>query len=244
MTTVQPTAPPPSPIPLAWFLMSLFLLVPVISLNLWIPSTHSMHFLMLNVIMLHGFLINVAVLGVVIEGVRSVVVFVSSGLGQKVLCKMDQVSSSAYSGSSKHPGVVHNPKPTIMRTWSLLVAALLLGTSSANIIFTHVPLSCDSELPGYTGCLRGQTCTESGSYDSVHWQHSPHFSCANLFFRCNASMDSLYPISFRRSPHETLQPRAGPYSADGQCGASNGDLLCDPASTVYTVSSRLEPFER
>ena len=45
---------------------------------------------------------------------------------------------------------------------TLISVGLCLGGASANIIFTHVPLSCDSELPGYTGCLRGMHCADDG----------------------------------------------------------------------------------
>jgi hypothetical protein len=48
-----------------------------------------------------------------------------------------------------------------------LATFLLFASASANIIFHHVPLTCDPEdpySPDYTGCLRGQICTEFGTY--------------------------------------------------------------------------------
>ncbi len=51
---------------------------------------------------------------------------------------------------------------------SLLVAGLTLGGASANIIFNHVPLTCDpfafGPVEGKTGCLRGQICDDNGTY--------------------------------------------------------------------------------
>ena len=50
---------------------------------------------------------------------------------------------------------------------SSLAVGLYLGLASANIIFNHVPLSCDPTTPfhvdGKTGCLRGQLCAENGT---------------------------------------------------------------------------------
>src|SRR5579862_4282408 len=45
---------------------------------------------------------------------------------------------------------------------SILSLGLCFGLASANIKFNHVPLSCDRSKPGYTGCLRGQHCTNNG----------------------------------------------------------------------------------
>ena len=49
---------------------------------------------------------------------------------------------------------------------SMLVFAVVLNITrvSGNIIFNHVSLSCDPNLESYTGCLRGQTCLDDGSY--------------------------------------------------------------------------------
>ncbi|KAH0536443.1 hypothetical protein FGG08_006683 [Glutinoglossum americanum] len=86
-----------------------------------------------------------------------------------------------------------------------LSLGLCFGLASANIIFEHVPLSCDRSKPGYTGCLRGQHCTDNGL--------------------CESSDDAvLHPLSFIK--------RA--FSTDGKCGPNNGDLLCDPNSNVYS----------
>jgi hypothetical protein len=54
----------------------------------------------------------------------------------------------------------------LVRLGTMKPTALFLGlaaTTSANIIFTHVPLTCDSSsTQEYNGCLRGQQCTEFG----------------------------------------------------------------------------------
>lgn len=53
-----------------------------------------------------------------------------------------------------------------MRSSLILPLGLYLSQASANIIFNHVPLTCDgSELatPGFTGCLRGMHCLENGT---------------------------------------------------------------------------------
>lgn len=48
-----------------------------------------------------------------------------------------------------------------MKTLSLLLG--LAASVSANIIFTHVPLTCNPTDPRmYHGCLRGQRCDEAG----------------------------------------------------------------------------------
>ncbi|KAI9050602.1 hypothetical protein LZ554_005761 [Drepanopeziza brunnea f. sp. 'monogermtubi'] len=89
-----------------------------------------------------------------------------------------------------------------MRATSLLLG---FATSvSANIIFTHVPLSCNLADPRmYHGCLRDQECNEVG-------QCVPTIVIQNI------------------------QVRDGPYSKDGSCGPKNGNTICDPNSKAYT----------
>ena len=45
----------------------------------------------------------------------------------------------------------------------LLLCAAFVASASANIIFNHVPLSCDNTKPHFTGCLRGQDCQLDGT---------------------------------------------------------------------------------
>ncbi|CAL3967877.1 unnamed protein product [Diplocarpon coronariae] len=91
---------------------------------------------------------------------------------------------------------------------------LLLGvvaSVSANIIFNHVPLGCNStDVRMYHGCLRGQDCTETG--------------------QCVAVDAAPYSNTFR--PGE-IRARDGPYSTDGSCGPAHGNTICDPNSKAY-----------
>ena len=106
-----------------------------------------------------------------------------------------------------------------------LVLGALLGQASANIIFNKVAQCCDSAKAECTGCLRGQQCGEDGSYVNTPFLYLTQ-TPTNFgnWFRC---------ISGLSLP---LQERAPQYSTNGQCGPANGNLLCDPNSTVYTVS--------
>ena len=57
--------------------------------------------------------------------------------------------------------------------------------------------------------------------------------------RCLPSTAELYPQSFRGDIEYHQEPRDAPaYSTNGQCGPANNNLLCDPSSTVYTVSTQ------
>lgn len=93
---------------------------------------------------------------------------------------------------------------------------LLAASANANIIFNWVQPTCNHTEVGRSNCLRGQHCTEADS--------------------CEASLttDDDYSRSFVRSVAGSVDIRAAAaYSQDGKCGPSNGDLLCDPNSTVY-----------
>ena len=107
---------------------------------------------------------------------------------------------------------------------SFLLASATLGLASANIVFNHVPLTCDpnSDLPvqGMTGCLRGMVCTDNGT--------------------CKRDEGALYATSFSRAPRErrmspssdVLTRRAPAYSTDGRCGPNNNNLQCDPNGSM------------
>ncbi|PVH78473.1 carbohydrate-binding module family 18 [Cadophora sp. DSE1049] len=101
-----------------------------------------------------------------------------------------------------------------MRATTLLLG--LAASVSSNIIFNHVPLSCnltDSHI--YKGCLRGQDCNVAGQ-------------CVPTERR-----DSIQYSTFHPEAHE-VQVRDGPYSTDGSCGPAHGNKICDPNSKVYT----------
>ncbi|MCJ1245566.1 hypothetical protein MMC30_002770 [Trapelia coarctata] len=103
----------------------------------------------------------VNLLKVFLHALRSETVFVSYGSKRKVKCKLEHASSA---GNSKEIKMSNPPlETTITHTRLLLVAALLIGTTSANIIFEHVPLSCNRNLPGL-----------APNMDLVthHWVHS------------------------------------------------------------------------
>jgi hypothetical protein len=45
-----------------------------------------------------------------------------------------------------------------------LLSLGFIATVSANIVFNHVPLSCDIRSQNlYYGCLEGQNCTDDGT---------------------------------------------------------------------------------
>ncbi|KAL2065357.1 hypothetical protein VTL71DRAFT_3027 [Oculimacula yallundae] len=98
-------------------------------------------------------------------------------------------------------------------------SALVLGFAvsvSSNIIFTHVPLTCNLTDPRiYHGCLRDQECTLAG--DCVPQEHR----------------DPIKHLTFRPEVQK-VEARDGPYSIDGSCGPAHGNTVCDPNSKVYT----------
>ncbi|ATZ50700.1 Bcgo1 [Botrytis cinerea B05.10] len=96
----------------------------------------------------------------------------------------------------------------------------LIASVSANIVFNHVPLSCDIRSSNlYYGCLEGQNCTDDGT---------------NECYVPSTPMPSrYYPVPVK---DRTIEPRQAVYSTDGTCGPANGNTLCDPNSTVYKGS--------
>ena len=97
----------------------------------------------------------------------------------------------------------------------LLLYASFALDATANIVFNHVPLTCDpnSDVPvqGMTGCLRGQTCTERGT--------------------CKRDDSALYSASFSRVPRAAganIFSERETYSTGGKCGPKNENLKCDP----------------
>ncbi|KZM19873.1 chitin binding [Ascochyta rabiei] len=100
-----------------------------------------------------------------------------------------------------------------MRT-SILAFGAFAGLASANINFSWVNPTCDINAP--SRCLTGQHCGEDNM--------------------CVADIKSDH--SKISSSHLQIVPekRQTKYSQDGQCGPANGNLLCDPKSTVYSGS--------
>lgn len=92
----------------------------------------------------------------------------------------------------------------------------LAGLASANINFVWVQPSCELGSELGDRCLTGQHCTE-----------------ANTCLPDSSSDDSkvISRSTFRVVP---AKRQNGQYSTDGKCGPANGNLLCDPNSTVYT----------
>ncbi|KAF4310289.1 putative glyoxal oxidase protein [Botryosphaeria dothidea] len=95
---------------------------------------------------------------------------------------------------------------------SFLSLGLLAASANANIIFNWVQPTCDFNAD-YSTCLRGQRCSEQNQCDAF------------------VTSDDDYSGSFVRSVEERASAPA--YSQDGKCGPNNGNLLCDPNSTVY-----------
>src|SRR5690242_11599521 len=98
-----------------------------------------------------------------------------------------------------------------MRT-SIFALGALAGIASANITFRWVNLTCEANKP--SRCLTGQHCGDGGNcIADIKSDHSK-ISTSHLRF--------------------VPEKRQAKYSQDGQCGPANGNLLCDPNSTVYS----------
>ncbi|CAO2657437.1 Nn.00g035630.m01.CDS01 [Neocucurbitaria sp. VM-36] len=99
---------------------------------------------------------------------------------------------------------------------TLLGLGALAGLATANINFNWVNPSCEFNTVGANNCLTGQHCTEQNT--------------------CIADLKSDKSKLVSRSHLRVVRAKkqAGKYSTDGQCGPANGNLLCDPNSTVYT----------
>ena len=96
-----------------------------------------------------------------------------------------------------------------MRT-SIFALGALAGLASANINFSWVNPTCDVAQPNR--CLSGQHCDDSQCVPDIRSDHS----------KVSTSHLRVVP-----------EKRQSKYSQDGQCGPNNGNLLCDPNSTVY-----------
>ncbi|OSS46059.1 hypothetical protein B5807_08234 [Epicoccum nigrum] len=96
-----------------------------------------------------------------------------------------------------------------MRT-SIFALGALAGLASANINFSWVNPTCDVAQPNR--CLSGQHCDDSKCVPDIRSDHS----------KVSTSHLRVVP-----------EKRQSKYSQDGQCGPNNGNLLCDPNSTVY-----------
>lgn len=106
-----------------------------------------------------------------------------------------------------------------MKASLLCLAGAVTSPALANIPVQYkVTLSCDNSSPNYTGCLRGMHCT----HDKTCIKASLHP------FSTNQNFDTL------PKPHLLSRISARAFSENGQCGPNNGDLLCDPDSTVYS----------
>jgi len=121
-----------------------------------------------------------------------------------------------------------NPVPTIdsqeghQRQVKMRATLLGLGAyaaiASANINFEWVQPTCDFTSLKASRCLTGQHCNEENKCAAnSHSEHSKIVSRSRSF--------SWFPAERRQTSK---------YSQDGKCGPANGNLLCDPKSTVYT----------
>ncbi|KAI4653688.1 hypothetical protein J4E93_001455 [Alternaria ventricosa] len=97
---------------------------------------------------------------------------------------------------------------------SLFGLGVLAGLASANINFVWVNPTCD-HLDPTSLCLTGQHCSET--------------DC------CVPDLKSEYSKLVSRSSLRVVPAKrqTAKYSQDGKCGPANGNLLCDPNSTVY-----------
>ncbi|KNG47370.1 carbohydrate-binding module family 18 protein [Stemphylium lycopersici] len=92
----------------------------------------------------------------------------------------------------------------------------LAGLASANINFEWVNPTCQFNTTLVNRCLTGQHCTPYNT--CVPDDKSPYSKIS--------SRSSLRVVPSKR--------QAAKYSQDGKCGPQNGNLLCDPNSTVYS----------
>ena len=106
-----------------------------------------------------------------------------------------------------------------MKTSVILRMIGALSGAVANIpVHYKVTLSCDITSANYTGCLRGMHCTDERTCEKPLLNSLPYHQ--------------LFKKKSRPRSIGQLVKRA--LSEDGKCGPDNGDLLCDPKSTVYT----------
>jgi hypothetical protein len=111
---------------------------------------------------------------------------------------------------------------------------VLAGITSANIIFTYVPLHCDKTYPyEYNGCLRGQECTEFGGYFNLTFLL--RLETLILVYRCLP----VERVSHSRSLHSDSKfevQKSPVHSVDVTCGPRHWNTVCDP-TTAGTCSS-------
>jgi hypothetical protein len=122
---------------------------------------------------------------------------------------------------------------------SILLLGLSASATLANIYFPKVQPTCNSQDLQFSGCLKGQVCQQDNTYVA-----HPCFQQINAnIVRCMA-VKHTWPMSFQDHgkrdifdfldhvfKHKAVAPK---YSQDGKCGPNNGNLLCDPKSTVYS----------
>ncbi|KAG9831508.1 DUF1929-domain-containing protein, partial [Aureobasidium melanogenum] len=105
---------------------------------------------------------------------------------------------------------------------SILLLGLSASATLANIYFPKVQPTCNSQDLQFSGCLKGQFCQQNNT--------------------CTAAKHT-WPMSFQDHGKRNIldffkgvlkhQAETPNYSQDGKCGPNNGNLLCDPNSTVY-----------
>ncbi|KAH0373081.1 DUF1929-domain-containing protein, partial [Aureobasidium melanogenum] len=105
---------------------------------------------------------------------------------------------------------------------SILLLGLSASATLANIYFPKVQPTCNSQDLQFSGCLKGQFCQENNTCTAV--KHTWPMSFQDHGKR------NIFDFFDRISKHQAKTPN---YSQDGKCGPNNGNLLCDPNSTVY-----------
>lgn len=99
---------------------------------------------------------------------------------------------------------------------SLFGLGALAAMASANVEFHWVQPKCNHTLDNPYQCLTGQHCTEDNT-------------CTANFYDPHSKISSR--SSLRVVPAKRQNAK---YSSDGKCGSQNGNMLCDPKSTVYS----------
>ncbi|KAH0257827.1 DUF1929-domain-containing protein, partial [Aureobasidium melanogenum] len=105
---------------------------------------------------------------------------------------------------------------------SILLLGLSASATLANIYFPKVQPTCNSQDLQFSGCLKGQFCQQNNTCTAV--KHTWPMS-----FQDHGKRD-IFDFFKGVLKHQAKDPN---YSQDGKCGPNNGNLLCDPNSTVY-----------
>ncbi|KAG9633045.1 DUF1929-domain-containing protein, partial [Aureobasidium melanogenum] len=105
---------------------------------------------------------------------------------------------------------------------SILLLGLSASATLANIYFPKVQPTCNSQDLQFSGCLKGQFCQQNNTCTAV--KHTWPMS-----FQDHGKRD-IFDFFKGVLKHQAKTPN---YSQDGKCGPNNGNLLCDPNSTVY-----------